>query len=182
MRVRVQEGANQSLPHTLKKGVQFACPVTPTSAMASARFGPMCNGPLALLAFVEEVFGAKENERHEFSSEKFHVEYRIGDSVLVIEAGPLPDDFEPWTSSVYMVAVEDSDAAFARALGFGASACYPLADQPYGERMGGVKDMAGNTWWISTCSCGRDPARKRRPAREGIWPTSHRDHREVIPA
>jgi PhnB protein len=26
----------------------------------------------------------------------------------------------------------------------------PLADQFYGDRSGGVKDVAGNLWWIAT--------------------------------
>lgn len=110
---------------------------------------PYIHGPLDLLTFVEEVFGAKELERHEFNPEKFHVEYQIGDSVLVVEAGPLPPEYPAWTSSIY-VYVEDVDATIARALANGAEMVLPVADREYRERSGGVKDMAGNTWWIST--------------------------------
>lgn len=110
---------------------------------------PYVHGPLELLAFVEDVFGAKEIERHEFTPEKFHVEYQLGDSVLVVEAGPLPPEYPAWTSSVYVYVV-DVDAAFERALARGADIIMPVADQEYLERSGGVKDMAGNTWWISS--------------------------------
>lgn len=116
------------------------------------RFGSVrsyIHGPLELLDFVEEVFGANELERHEFNPEKFHVEYQIGDSVIVVEAGPLPPEYPSWTSSIY-VYLEDVDAAFQRALARGAEIVMPVADQEYQERSGGVKDMAGNTWWIST--------------------------------
>lgn len=110
---------------------------------------PYIHGPLELLDFVEEVFGAQELERHEFNPEKFHVEYQIGDSVLVVEAGPLPPEYPAWTSCIY-VYVEDVDAAFQRALARGAAIVMPVADKEYQARSGGVKDMAGNTWWIST--------------------------------
>lgn len=111
------------------------------------------HGPLELLTFVEVVFGAKELERHAFNAEKFHVEYQIGDSVLVVEAGPLPPEYPAWTSSIY-VYVDDVDATIARALALGAEIALPVANQEYQERSGGVKDMAGNTWWISTFAVG----------------------------
>ena len=42
------------------------------------------------------------------------------------------------------------DEAFARALARDAEIVLPITDQEYEERSGGVKDMAGNTWWISS--------------------------------
>lgn len=110
---------------------------------------PYACGPLELLGFVEAVFGARELERHSFSDEHFHVEYQIGDSVLVIEAGTLPAEYAPWTNSIF-VYVEDVDAVFNRAEERGVEVVQEVADRPYAERMGGFKDMAGNTWWIST--------------------------------
>lgn len=109
---------------------------------------PYIHGPLELLDFVEDVFGAKELERHAHNPQKFHVEYQIGDSVLVVEAGPLPSEYPAWTSSIY-VYVEDVDGTIERAVARGAEIVMGIADQEYLERSGGVKDMAGNIWWIS---------------------------------
>lgn len=110
---------------------------------------PYIHGPLELLAFVKDVFGAVELERHEFGPESLHVELRVGDSVLVIEAGELPPEVSPWTCSIY-VYVEDVDAAFARAVGLGAKPVAEVQDKPYRERQGGFTDVAGNTWWVAT--------------------------------
>ena len=69
--------------------------------------------------------------------------------MLVVDAGPLSPEFPAWTNFIYMC-VDDVDAAFERALARGAKVVMPVADQEYQERSGGVKDMADNTWWIST--------------------------------
>jgi PhnB protein len=110
---------------------------------------PYLHGPTGLPEFLEAVFAAQELERHEFGPESFHVELRIGDAVVVVEAGALPPEVAPWTGSVY-VYVEDVDATYARALERGAKSIAPPADKPYAERQAGFADAAGNTWWIGS--------------------------------
>jgi PhnB protein len=104
---------------------------------------------MELLEMVKLAFGAEEVERHEFSPRSCHVELRIGDSVLVIEAGELPPGVTAWVGSLY-VYVEDVDAVYERALRFGISPLAPPQDKPYQERQAGFLDMAGNTWWIGS--------------------------------
>ena len=58
---------------------------------------------------------------------------------------------ESWTNSIY-VYVPDVDAACARATAHGAAVILAPEDKPYQERQAGVRDEAGNTWWISTCT------------------------------
>lgn len=111
---------------------------------------PYVYGPVELLDFVRDVFGASELERHEFGPDSFHVELKLGDSIIVIEAGQLPPDVPPWKCSIY-VYVEDVDAAYDRALQSGAEPLAQVEDKPYGERQGGFVDVAGNTWWVATC-------------------------------
>ena len=94
------------------------------------------HGPIGLPEFLHAVFGAVELERHEFGPHSFHVEMEVGDSVVVVEAGELPAEVEPWKSSVY-VYVEDVDAVFARAVELGAKVLKPVEDKPYQERQGG---------------------------------------------
>jgi PhnB protein len=108
-------------------------------------------GPVDLPEFVCKTFDATEIERFEFGSRSFHVEMRIGDSSLVIEAGELPVNVKPWTCSAY-VYVEDVDAVFQRAIQLGAKQIAPVEDKPYQERQGGFVDSAGNTWWVATTS------------------------------
>ena len=55
----------------------------------------------------------------------------------------------------FHVYVEDTDAVYQRALDAGASSLSAPMDQPYGERSAGVKDAAGNFWYIATAQGGR---------------------------
>ena len=115
----------------------------------SGRVRPYLHGPVSLLDFVAEVLGAEEVERHQLGPRSFHVEFRVGDSGIVVEAGELPDHVKPWTNAVYAY-VPDVDAAFARAVALGAHPIAEPEDKPYQERQAGFKDAGGNTWWIST--------------------------------
>ena len=56
---------------------------------------------------------------------------------------------EPTSSSIYLY-VADCDAVFARAIENGVGAVSPVKTLPSGERYGGVKDPAGNLWWVAT--------------------------------
>ena len=110
---------------------------------------PYLRGPAGLPQFLVSVFDAIELEKHEFGPNSFPVELAIGDSVVVVEAGELPPDVNPWMGSVY-VYVENADAVHARALSLGAKSISVRQDKPYRKRQGGFSDAAGNTWWVST--------------------------------
>ena len=89
--------------------------------------------------------GARAGERR---VTRFHVELKVADSVLVVEAGELPLAVEPWTNSVY-VYVPDVDAAYRTAMQLGAESIAEPADKPYQERQAGFWDAAGNTCWVA---------------------------------
>jgi uncharacterized glyoxalase superfamily protein PhnB len=46
--------------------------------------------------------------------------------------------------------VPDVDASYQRAVSAGGSSVTEPMDMFYGDRSGGVKDPAGNQWWIGT--------------------------------
>src|SRR5262245_36691148 len=109
---------------------------------------PYLYGHLDLPEFVKRTFCAVELER--VGDDKgFHVESKIGDSVVVMETGEFPPDVTPTRASIY-VYVEDVDAAYNRALECGATSLAEPEDKPYDERSAGVRDKFGNTCWIST--------------------------------
>ena len=110
---------------------------------------PYLHGPIGLPDFLRDIFGARTLEQFEFGPRSFHVEMQIGDSTVVIEAGELPPNVDPWRGTVY-VYVPDVDAVHARALSLGATMLAPVEDKPYRERQGGFIDAAGNTWWVAT--------------------------------
>ncbi len=84
-----------------------------------------------------------------------HAELQIGDSVMMLsDEFPEMDVRSPETvggspSSIHLY-VDDVDAVFQQAVAAGATVKRPVADQFYGDRMGGIVDPFGHTWWIST--------------------------------
>jgi PhnB protein len=55
----------------------------------------------------------------------------------------------PASSAAFYLYVEDADASTLRATQAGAELVMGVDDMPYGDRQGGVRDPAGNLWWIS---------------------------------
>ena len=71
---------------------------------------------------------------------------RLGTAtVMVSEAGAA---YPPMQMAFYLY-VEEAQSAVERALAAGASLEMAVADMPYGDRQGGVRDPHGNIWWIS---------------------------------
>jgi len=106
------------------------------------------SGVAQLIEFTKQAFGATEvylSKRPDGSVQ--HAEVRIGDSIVMMgEGGPGGKHF-PGMLHLYM---EDVDAVYQRAIEAGAKSVREPADQPYGDRSGGVEDAFGNQWWIST--------------------------------
>ena len=105
----------------------------------------------ALLRFAKEAFGAEETLRSIGPAGGIHGEVRIGDSMLMISGGIPGREFkgEPNTTALH-VYVEDTDAVYEKALAAGAVSIGAPQDHDYGERGAGVKDFAGNFWYIAT--------------------------------
>ena len=105
-------------------------------------------GAPKLIDFLKEVFHAEERERMLTPEGRVsHAEVKIGDSIMM-----LSDPSAQWTpvpASAY-VYVDDTDAAYNRALKAGATSMLEPADQFYGDRNAGVRDQWGNRWWIAT--------------------------------
>ena len=107
---------------------------------------PYLYGRLDAADFVQQVFDAEILEK--LPGKGYHLEARIGDSAIVIEAcEPSHPTAKPASIYVY---VDDVDATYARAIKFGAVSVSPPEDKPYQERACGVKDSYGNTWYIAT--------------------------------
>ena len=108
---------------------------------------PYLYGRLDMLELVKRAFGAVELERNE-AGKGFHVEAKIGDSMVVMEVSDPPHPGGK-IASIY-VYIDDVDAAYQRALAAGATSVAAPEDKPYQERAAGVKDSFGNIWWIAT--------------------------------
>ena len=58
------------------------------------------------------------------------------------------EDFAEQTSGMFIY-VDDCDSVYQKAIGNGATAMMPPADQSYG-RSAGIKDPFGNSWWMTS--------------------------------
>jgi len=105
------------------------------------------NGAKAYMKFIVDVLGGTQLECHDVADGKVqHAQMRIGDSVIM-----LSDGSEKWPASPVglYVYVDSCDETHKKALAAGAKELMPPMDQPYNDRMSGVTDPTGNTWWIA---------------------------------
>jgi PhnB protein len=102
--------------------------------------------PDRLIDFVAYAFGATENFRSTGSAGGMHAEVNIGDSLVMIGGA---EHIEPRPTAIHLY-VPNVDEAYKRALEAGGKSLMEPADQPYGERSGGVEDPTGNRWYIAT--------------------------------
>jgi PhnB protein len=110
------------------------------------------NGAQAV-KFYQTAFGAREMFKVEDPSGAVVAQLAVGQSDFwVADESPEHKNFSPQTlggSTARMVLVaDDPDAVFAKAVAAGAEVVWPVADQPYGWRVGRVADPFGHHWEI----------------------------------
>lgn len=105
-------------------------------------------GAARLIDFLKQAFDAQELERMAGAGGMImHAELKIGDSRVMISDAS--GEWSPMPSTLYLY-VPDIDASYRRAVGAGATSLREPTNQFYGDRNAGVRDPAGNQWWIAT--------------------------------
>ena len=102
-----------------------------------------------VIDFLKKTFDAADLRRFDNPDGKImHAEVRISDTIeMIAEAGGAYPAF-PACLHVY---VPDAQATYKKALSAGGvSVQEPVHKQGDPDLRGGVKDLSGNTWWIST--------------------------------
>ncbi|MGI9531432.1 VOC family protein [Lutimonas sp.] len=105
-----------------------------------------------LLQFLQHVFDAKLRGDISYRADDTveHSEIMIGDSIIMMaEPSPQFPEIKPTSCGMY-VYVNDCDKVYEKALKKGGLSISVPTDYPHGDRYGGVKDFAGNIWWIVT--------------------------------
>jgi PhnB protein len=106
-------------------------------------------GVAKMIDFLKAAFGAEEVMRMPGpNGVVMHAEVSIGNSRLML--GEVMGPTQQPSSSFFYVYVGDADSMYKRALNSGAASQQPPTDQPWGDRMGTVKDPFGNTWSVAT--------------------------------
>jgi PhnB protein len=114
----------------------------------------ICKNSIEAIAFYGKAFGAIEKLVMKDDKGRIaHAEVKIGNCVVMM-ADEHPE-IEAYAPSHYggcpvslMIYVDDCDTTYATAIAAGATSLREPADQPYGDRMGGVLDPFGYKWWI----------------------------------
>jgi PhnB protein len=116
-----------------------------------------CTDARAAIAWYQEAFGAVLD-----GDPIVMPDGTIGHSELLIGGAPImvAEEYEPedvrspaslgGTTVQLQLTVPDVDAVFDRAVAAGARVWRPVADSPYGERTGKIRDPYGHNWFIST--------------------------------
>jgi uncharacterized glyoxalase superfamily protein PhnB len=101
-----------------------------------------------LLDFVKSAFNAKVADEHRMPDGKvMHADVLIGDSHVMM--GQASERWPESTGSILLY-VPNADRSYDAALKAGGESVQEVKDQFYGDRLGGVVDPCGVTWWIST--------------------------------
>ena len=114
-------------------------------------------GAAKAIDYYKEVFEAVELMRAPAPDGRIlHAEIQIGDSPIMLAdespdhpdwKGPLARGGSPVHIYLY---VEDPDTPYQKAIDLGAKILMPLAEQPFGDRVGAVIDPFGHVWYIAT--------------------------------
>jgi uncharacterized glyoxalase superfamily protein PhnB len=109
--------------------------------------------PDAALEWLGRAFGFEEKAvDHSDDGRIQHAELSLGDGLIMFGGVPADapgvDGAQP-PVTIYAV-VSDPDAHYDRAKAAGAEIVRELADQPYGSREYGARDLEGNAWSFGT--------------------------------
>ena len=104
------------------------------------------DGAADFITFLVAGLGGTEIGRHMNGERIANAQVRLGTSTVMISES---SSAYPAMPGSYYLYVEDADAAMKKALTAGATLIRAVADMPYGDRQGGVRDGHGNLWWIS---------------------------------
>lgn len=108
----------------------------------------MADGAQRVIDFLKATFDAEELRRHDNADGAvMHAELRIGDTVIMLADGGSSSPSFPVWMHVY---VPDVDETYRRGLAAGGESAQEPQQKGDPDRRGGVKDPAGNIWWIAT--------------------------------
>jgi uncharacterized glyoxalase superfamily protein PhnB len=109
---------------------------------------PYLYAKLDLVDFLKNALGAEiTHAPTPDASGNFHCEAKIGDSHILFGSGYFSD---PSMAAALYLYVPDVDATYKHALSLGGKSVREPHNETWGDRIAGIKDTSGNTWWLAT--------------------------------
>lgn len=97
--------------------------------------------------FLQAAFGAREIGRSTAPDGRItNCQLRFSTATIMVSEASA--QFPASQAALYLY-VADADAAMMKAEQAGAGKIMDVAETPYGDRQGGVRDPSGNIWWVS---------------------------------
>jgi uncharacterized glyoxalase superfamily protein PhnB len=75
---------------------------------------------------------------------------QVGTSMVLIGQVPKDHPADKLMPTMLYMYVEDADAVYRKAIAAGGESIVEPRDQFYGDRVGAVRDLSGNQWWIAS--------------------------------
>ena len=120
-----------------------------------------------VIDFMQQGLGAKHDHEPTLRPDGtiMHATLKVGDSKVMVSDASEQAKAMPVMLYLY---VPNTDAAYQQALKAGATSIMEPSDQFYGDRSGGVKDPAGNSWFFGTHIEDVAPAELKKRAEEAF--------------
>lgn len=135
-----------------------------------------------LMDFIREAFGAEGGAHGVGSQGGLHAEFTLNGSRLMIGGGKNWNVSNPERPTALHYYVRDVDEVYRRAIEAGARDVHALAGMPagpaerhYGDREAGIRDVAGNYWFLATHLATGYAPRGVPPLLPTLFPRSSRE-------
>jgi len=103
-----------------------------------------------LVDFLKKAFDATVEVHAMPDGTILNAQAQVGDSMVLIGQAPKDRPNSDLMPVMLYLYVEDADAWYRKAMAAGGESIREPADQFYGDRVGAVRDLAGNQWWFAT--------------------------------
>jgi uncharacterized glyoxalase superfamily protein PhnB len=104
----------------------------------------------ALVDFLTRAFDAVAEIHTMPDGSILNAQVQVGTSMVLIGQTPKNHPADKLMPAMLYMYVEDADAVYRNAIAAGGESIVEPRDQFYGDRVGAVRDLSGNQWWIAS--------------------------------
>ena len=104
----------------------------------------------ALVDFLTRAFDAVAEIHSMPDGSILNAQVQVGTSMVLIGQAPKDHPADKLMPAMLYMYVEDADAMYGKAIAAGGESIVEPRDQFYGDRVGAVRDLSGNQWWIAS--------------------------------
>lgn len=103
-----------------------------------------------LVDFLKRAFDAVAEIHAMPDGSILNAQVQVGTSMVLIGQAPKDQPADMLMPAMLYMYVEDADAVYRKAIAAGGESIVEPRYQFYGDRVGAVRDLSGNQWWIAS--------------------------------